>query len=174
MFFSKLNAMSIGTMWVLRSREESQFARPHSDYAKVGYCSVCGGPWIECNVETRSVVVVFPSPITNEAEQKLFENCLTAAGWNAHSACFSLHAPCSSDSQPALLALQEHIAMYSPELIIVFGSEPAQLMHPDFVSGQAHQFANTRLIVTHHPEEMISNPALKAQVWADLCLAKMK
>jgi len=157
MFFSKLNAMSVGPIWVWRSQTS----------AKVDCCSNCGEPWVQFNAEINSVLVVLAEPMTNDAQQKLLENCLSAAGWNPHSHCFSLHASCSSNST---IVLQEYIVKHAPELLIVFGRDAAQLLSPEFISGEIHSFENTRLIVTHHPEEMMNNPALKAQVWADLCL----
>lgn len=172
MFFSKLDAMSVGTMWILRSQEQPQFARHQHDCPEMDCCPMCGELWIQTHVEHGSILPVFATPLTNEAQQKLVGQCLTAAGWNAHSAGFSLHASCLSNCETALLALQEYIARYSPELVLVFGSDAAQLLHADFIPGQIHLFENTPLIATHHPEEMINNPALKAQVWADLCLAK--
>lgn len=150
MFFSKLNAMSVGPLWVLRSQ----------------MCSEA-----ELTAETSSVLPVLAKRITDAAQQKLFENCLSAAGWDPCSVCFSLHTFCSSNSATAL---QEYLLTHSPELIIVFGRDAAQLIGAEFLPGQIHSFENRRLIVTHHPEEMIINPALKAQVWADLCLAKME
>ena len=151
MFFSKLNAMSVGPLWVLRSQIGSEAELTAE--------------------ETSSVLPVLAKPITDQAQQKLLENCLAAAGWNPRSACFSLHTSCSSNSATAL---QEYIFTHSPKLIIVFGRDAAQLIGAEFVLGQIHSFGNRRLIVTHHPEEMINNPALKAQVWVDLCLAKME
>jgi hypothetical protein len=181
MLGSKLNAMSVGTMWVLRTQEQSQFARHVNVCPEVGCCPICGQSWTLPNTQQRaeesrvaehSVLVVLAEPITDEAQQKLFEACLAAAGWNIPLDCFSLHAPCSSNTQNAADVLQGYIAKQQPECIIVFGSNTAQLIHPEFVPGQIHQFANTRLMVTHHPEEMLNNPALKAQVWADFCSIK--
>lgn len=176
MFFSKLNAMSIGTVWVSRSQEKSQFAAHHSDFSTTDYCASCGEPWIQSAVEAATaIIVVTAESITNEVQQKLLENCLTMAGWGAQQTSFSLHASCSSDHQAALHVLQMQIAAQQPNLIIVFGHDAATLMeteHVEFIPGQIYQFANTQLIVTHHPQEMIDTPALKAQVWADLCSAR--
>jgi hypothetical protein len=177
MLSSKLNAMSVGTMWVMRSQEQSQFARHAKVYPEVEFCPICGLSWSLLEAEESrtiedSVLVVLAEPITDEAQQKLFENCLAAAGWNVPIDCFSLHASCSSNSQSAVAALHDYIAAQRPECIIVFGSDTAQLIHAELVPGQMHQFANTRLIVTHHPEEMLNNPALKTQVWADFCSIK--
>jgi hypothetical protein len=173
MLSSRLNAMSVGTLWVLRSQEESQFARYQPFCSEVEGCPICHQPWLreQGKAEEGSVLVVLAEPITDEAQQKLFQACLTAAGWN-QSSCIYLHVACSSDNRSAVLALQEHIASQAPEFITVFGSATAQFIHPELIPGQIHSYARTRLIVTHHPEEMINNPALKAQVWADFCLVK--
>lgn len=146
MLLSKLKAMSIGTAWVLRRQQEQT-----SDC-----CSVCGQPWLQPALAEQSVLAIFADPITDEVQQKLLANCLNAAGWYAKTTCFFLHSACASKSQTAL---QEYIATYTPQLIIVFGNTtlPADLSE------------NTRLLSTHHPAEMLANPALKAQVWADFC-----
>lgn len=173
MFFSKLNAMSVGTVWVMRDQKQSTTKSDHADFSSETYCAVCGKPWEQSSVEAAPVVVVTADPIIDETQQKLVANCLTAAGWGGQSTSFALHASCSSNHQSALHALRLQIDAQQPELIIVFGLDAAQLIdaqRTEFVPGQIQQFENTRLIATHHPEEMISAPALKAQVWADLCL----
>lgn len=183
MLCNKLNAMSVGTLWVLRSQEESQFAKHVKICPEVDCCPICGHSWALLNTQQRAeesrvvdnaVLVVLAESITNESQQKLFEACMAAAGWNVPLDCFSLHEPCSSNSQTAVDALQEYIAARQPECIVVFGMHTAQLIDSAFIPGQIHHYANSRLIVTHHPEEMLNNPALKAQVWTDLCLMKVE
>ncbi len=165
MLFCKLDEMSIGPLWLLRAKPTTCAVETRSD----ALCSVCGEAWLQSTDKDSSVIVVLASPLTEEVQHKLLKNCLAAAGWFSPS-IFSLHATCSADMTASLTALNEQIAVQSPELIIVFGLAAAQHINPEFISGKVHHFANTRLLVTYHPSEMIATPALKAQVWADLCL----
>lgn len=149
MLFSKLKAMSIGTMWALRNQETSSSC-----------CSVCGKPWMQPALEEQSVLAILADPVIDEAQQKLLVNCLKAAGWYAHTTCFFLHSACASNGQTIL---QTHIATQVPQLMIVFDHKS---LPPELVLDE-----NTRLIATYHPQEMLANPTLKAQVWADFCSA---
>ena len=40
--------------------------------------------------------------------------------------------------------------------------------------GKLHVLGDTQWIVTHHPREMLAQPALKREVWHDLCLLLSK
>ncbi|PRC91509.1 uracil-DNA glycosylase family protein [Solimicrobium silvestre] len=182
MLLSRLNEMSVGPLWVLRNQPvaqletqaefQSEIQSKTQSQIQTDACPVCGQAWLQSTLEGSSIVVVLAAPITDAAQQKLLDNCLQAAGWHAESSCFTLHVSCTSSPDASLMALQAQIAAQTPELIVVFGSTAATMINAEFSSGQIAQYANTRLIVTHHPAEMIANPSLKAQVWADLCLAK--
>ncbi|MCD6026515.1 MAG: Uracil glycosylase superfamily [Solimicrobium sp.] len=169
MFFSKLSAISVGPLWALRRQAEAPIDICHTS----NNCSVCGKQWITFYAEESYVVVIVASPIADNAQQKLLENCLLAAGWSTKFSYFSLHLNCSSNSGSALLALEEHIAAHPPELILVLGSNAGHWISPEIIIGQLNRFANIPLIVTPHPQEILLNPSLKAQIWADFCLMKL-
>jgi len=165
MWLSKLNQMSVGPLWVLRVQPDHAAA----------FCPVCGDAWLHPEGGDNAVLVVLVAPIIDQAQQILLQNCLRSAGMN-DCAYLTLHGNCTSGSDAAIAALQKQIAdrqnVATPfQTILVFGDAAAQRINPEFDRGQIHQYQHTRLIVTHHPEQMIADPSLKAQVWADLCLA---
>ncbi|MDP8566776.1 hypothetical protein [Methylophilus aquaticus] len=47
------------------------------------------------------------------------------------------------------------------------GTHYAQLAE---VRGQLHPHGETQVVITHHPRDMLAQPALKKEVWFDLCL----
>ena len=51
------------------------------------------------------------------------------------------------------------------------GAHYAQL---EEVRGQIHQHGETQVVITHHPRDMLAQPALKKEVWFDLCLLLAK
>ncbi|MET3105868.1 hypothetical protein AAKU67_000157 [Oxalobacteraceae bacterium GrIS 2.11] len=156
MWLSKLNEMSVGPLWVLRA----PVAQPRAT------CPVCGQAWATENAGTSWAILA--APITDPTQQALLQNCLHAIGWD-EAGSFNLHGACASPA--ALQALQEQQPGSDAQTLIVFGAQAARLIDPGFERGQVHQWQGSRLIVTYHPEEMIANPALKAEVWSDLCMA---
>ena len=159
MWLSKLDLMSVGPLWVLRAQ---------SPVPQV--CPVCGAPWVHATAADSSLLAVLSAPISDQAQQTLLQNCLRAAGFNEFN-CLTLHDTCPGSSEAAVTAMQKQVAETPFETIVVFGESAAQKINPEFRRGHPHIYQNARLIVTHHPEEMMANPALKAQVWSDLCQA---
>ena len=163
MWLSKYNEMSVGPLWVLRDRTIGA-ALPDTPV-----CSHCAAPWLLSVAEQASLLVVLPSEVSDQA-QLLLQNCLHAAGWRDAATVISLHTACANSAQAALVALQNQLSTAPVASIIVFGAEAAQRLDPNFVRGQVYSYHNARLIVTHDPQQMLTAPALKAQVWSDLCL----
>lgn len=178
MWLSKINQMSVGPLWVLRDQPDAVAGTNAGAQAAQPNCPVCGQPWLEYAPEpgqeiSAAPLIVLPEPLTDQAQQLLLQNCLLAtgiAGVIETAACLSLHSGCTANPESALAALQAQIEHTSPQAVIVFGAAAAEVINPAFRPGQLHQHANTALIVTCHPQEMLANPMLKAQVWSDLCL----
>lgn len=59
---------------------------------------------------------------------------------------------------------------------LLFGLEAAnQFLHADYASiatarGQVHAVGDTLFVITHAPQAMLDRPALKREVWQDICL----
>ncbi len=73
--------------------------------------------------------------------------------------------------------LERQIDLIQPRIILAMGRFAAQslLLTGDSISrlrGTAHRYRNVPLVVTYHPAYLLRNPADKAKVWDDLCLAK--
>ncbi len=167
MLLSKLGAMSIGPLWVLRSNAGTQSGKMDASAC----CPVCGQGWIESVGQDPTVLVVLPAPITDPAQALLLKNCLKAAGW-MDAGCVVLHVDCAADTGNALQVLQTQIESDGPDTVIVFGHQAARSISAELLPGQINACFGTRFVVTLHPEELIRDPLLKARLWADLCLAK--
>jgi len=165
MWLNKINEMSVGPLWVLRSPAQ---APRIGSFQSEQNCPACGAPWLHAGSDAAWVVL--PEPLTDARAQTLLRNCLQAAGWREAS-IFMLHQSCSLSPGVSLQNLHKQLTAGAPRIVMIFGSAVALQLDPGLVRGQIHSYQNTRLIVTHHPDEMIATPALKAQVWADLCLA---
>ena len=163
MWLSKYHEMSVGPLWVLRERS------PDAALPATQVCSHCAAPWLLSVPRQTDLLVVLPSGVSDQA-QLLLQNCLQAAGWRDVAALFSLHLPCANSAEAGLLALQNQLGTSPVATIVVFGADAAQRLDPTFVRGQIYSYQNARLIVTHDPQQMLDTPALKAQVWSDLCL----
>lgn len=109
-----------------------------------------------------------------------------------------LYCPSASDaaSQPLLQnilrALQlplEDVSLYQQRLhmtqvktrfCVLFGLEQANQFlaaeHAEIstVRGQVLTYGEMMVVITHHPHAMLENPALKKEVWQDLCLLLAK
>ncbi|NCS65221.1 MAG: uracil-DNA glycosylase [Hydrogenophilales bacterium CG03_land_8_20_14_0_80_62_28] len=92
------------------------------------------------------------------------------------------HPPGNRDPKPDEVAacipyLERQIDLIRPKIILAMGRFAAQslLVTGDSISrlrGQAHRYRDVPLVVTYHPAYLLRNPADKAKVWDDLCLAK--
>lgn len=162
MWLSKMNEMSVGPLWVLRS----QAAQP---LPSAQLCPRCGGPWLLSVPAETTLLVVLASDM-NDQQHQLLHNCLHAAGWRDAAALFSLHQSCADNTGAGLQALNVELNTAPVASIVVFGTDTARQIDPSFSRGQIHSYQNARLIVTHHPEQMLATPSLKAEVWSDLCL----
>ncbi len=161
MLLSQFNAMSVGPLW-------KQRAQP---VAVMPACP-CGQPWVlgaDADAGVQALVIL-ADPITDEVQQKLLDNILAAAGWRAQQ--FSFHVACGGSQTSA--ALQAQLTQ-SCNLVLACGRAAAQALQPgvEHESATLYQFDGRALLILPHPAELIANPALKAQVWATLCLAKV-
>lgn len=73
--------------------------------------------------------------------------------------------------------LRRQVELLQPRLILALGRFAAQtLLGSDApisrLRGQVHRYAGVPTIVSYHPAYLLRNPADKARVWRDLCLAR--
>lgn len=73
--------------------------------------------------------------------------------------------------------LQRQIALVKPKVIVAMGEFAAQSLLQtdapiDSLRGQVHRYEDVPLVVTFHPQDLLSKPENKPQAWADLCLAR--
>ncbi len=76
--------------------------------------------------------------------------------------------------QPTLLAQTrvQYAVLFGLQAANTFlGAHYAQLAE---VRGQVHQHGETQVVITYHPRDMLAQPALKKEVWFDLCLLLAK
>lgn len=87
--------------------------------------------------------------------------------------------PTSDEAAACLPYLQRQIALIRPDVIVALGKTAAVslLGLPADTSlaslrGPARDFAGVPLVITYHPAYLLRQPADKAKVWRDLCVAK--
>ncbi|TCJ18496.1 uracil-DNA glycosylase [Parasulfuritortus cantonensis] len=73
--------------------------------------------------------------------------------------------------------LERQIDLIRPKIILALGRFAAQslLLTEASISrlrGRVHHYRGVALVVTYHPAYLLRNPADKAKVWEDLCLAR--
>jgi DNA polymerase len=77
------------------------------------------------------------------------------------------------------LVLQQQVislGQVKTRFCVLFGLEAAnQFLNAEHwelesVRGQLHTLGDMAFVITHHPRAMLENPALKKEVWQDLCL----
>ncbi len=73
--------------------------------------------------------------------------------------------------------LQRQIDLIQPRIIVALGRIAAQslLLTDTSISrlrGEVHEYRGVPMVVTYHPAYLLRNPADKAKVWDDLCLAR--
>jgi len=164
MWLSKLNDMSVGPLWSLRA------TRSAAGETNESACPVCARAWLEQAAQHHEVLIILDDPIADPAQQALLDNCIRAAGWCDVASVLTLHAACSSDAGRS--ALERQLTATPVRRVIVFGQSAAHRIDAAFNRGAVHPFGPAGLIVTHHPAQLLATPALKAQTWADLCLAR--
>lgn len=125
-------------------------------------------------------------------------NVPTAAAEPLVQTPWLLYCPSASEaaSQPLLqnilralqLSLEEvslyqqclHMTQVQTRFCVLFGLEQANQFltaeHAEIstVRGQVLTYGEMMVIITHHPDAMLENPALKREVWQDLCLLLAK
>ena len=92
----------------------------------------------------------------------------------------SLQAPKALATQTCLIHLQQQIKLLQPKLILVMGQAAAHALLTDSplkneplgrLRSKLHQFANTPMIITYAPEQMMRSGEIKSNAWTDLCWA---
>jgi uracil-DNA glycosylase len=68
-------------------------------------------------------------------------------------------------------------ATFTPKICVIFGEATAQswLKTSDNLAnlrGKSHLMDNLQMVVTHDLQSLLATPALKPEVWQDLCLAR--
>jgi DNA polymerase len=89
--------------------------------------------------------------------------------------------PGNRDPRPEEVAaclpyLERQVDLIRPKLILALGRIAAQSLLVNDTSiarlrGKLHEYHGVPMIVTYHPAYLLRNPADKAKVWEDLCLA---
>jgi DNA polymerase len=90
--------------------------------------------------------------------------------------------PNNRDPQPDEVAaclpyLERQVALIQPRIILALGRVAAQSLLGSETAisrlrGGVHRYQGVPLVVTYHPAYLLRNPADKAKVWEDLCLAR--
>lgn len=90
--------------------------------------------------------------------------------------------PNNRDPQPDEVAaclpyLARQVELIQPRIILALGRFAAQSLLGSEVAisrlrGGVHRYQGVPLVVTYHPAYLLRNPADKAKVWEDLCLAR--
>ena len=164
MWLNQIHQMSVGPLWLLREP-----TLPPESPSRSSVCPSCGAPWLQTSAAEVDRVVVLDEPLGAAPTQMLLNNCLRAAGWH-QVAWLPLHRKCGT-TDSALQALQQAVLENSSMTILVLGTAATQTLDPQLQRGKPGQYHGALLIATHHPQQLLIDPALKAEVWSDLCLA---
>jgi uracil-DNA glycosylase family 4 len=129
------------------------------------------------------------APFTGEASV-LLGNMLKAMGLTVAEVTLTPAVKCRTEGQSTgaqELAqceafLRRQVALTRPKMILAMGRYAAQALLAQTVSnpvpplgqlrGVVHSYQGISVVVTYSPANLLRNPADKAKVWADLCLAK--
>lgn len=121
------------------------------------------------------------------AAGKLLDNMLRAIGLHRQQNVYltnvlkcrppEQHHSLSSEIAQCLPYLHQQIDLIKPKKIIALGNTAAHALLGGNtplknLRGQIHHYQTIPVIVTYHPAYLLRSPLDKAQVWADLCLAK--
>lgn len=73
--------------------------------------------------------------------------------------------------------VKTHMSKAQPRLLLILGPVAAQRLLNcdttlDALRGKVHHFANTAMIVIHHPAHLLQNPKDKRQTFDDLCMVQ--
>ncbi len=86
--------------------------------------------------------------------------------------------PSAEEVAACLPYLQRQIALIQPTVLVALGKTAAlsllglaPITAVAALRGKVHRYAELPLIVTYHPAYLLRQPADKAKVWDDLCLA---
>jgi DNA polymerase len=121
------------------------------------------------------------------ATGKLLDNMLRAIGLHRQQNVYlsnvlkcrppEQHHSLSSEIEQCLPYLHQQIELIKPKKIIALGNTAAHALLGGntplkTLRGHIHHYQTIPVIVTYHPAYLLRSPLDKAQVWADLCLAK--
>ena len=121
------------------------------------------------------------------AAGKLLDNMLRAMGLNRQQNVYlsnvlkcrppEQHHSLSREIAQCLPYLHQQIELIKPKKIIALGNTAAHALLScnaplKTLRGQVHHYQAIPVIVTYHPAYLLRSPLDKAQLWADLCLAK--
>ena len=72
--------------------------------------------------------------------------------------------------------LRRQIELVQPRVLLAMGRFAVQSLLDSSepigrLRGRVHRFDERPVVVTYHPAYLLRNPADKARIWADLCLA---
>ena len=124
--------------------------------------------------------------LLSEAAQRLLGNMLASVGQSLATASVTSLLKCGRASDAVLDAysdevqacqpiLQQQLALLKPSLIIAMGELAAQALvgvddELSSLVGEIHEYEGLPLLAMPHPEALLREPTLKAQVWRDLNL----
>jgi uracil-DNA glycosylase len=124
--------------------------------------------------------------LLNEPAQRLLSNMLASVGKTLDAVSVTSLLKCARSADSILDAysnevqacqpfLRQQLALLKPSLVIAMGALAAQALVgvDDELSqllGEIHEYEGLPLLVLPHPEALLAQPSLKAQVWRDLNL----
>ena len=112
-------------------------------------------------VSDLPLLLVTAQALSDTQQQSLLQHCLRAGGWPADTPLLLLAA---QQSAAAVQQLASQVQLLAPASLLILGQPAAALQEQLAALGWSG-----KVLVTHHPAEMLAQPGLKAQVWADLC-----
>lgn len=106
----------------------------------------------------------------------LLEKIVVAMGFSREKICLLSIGSCP-DGAPAAWrdSLTQRIAEVGPEVVVTLGEQSTKLLLPgdrplERLRGRFHDFNGISLMPSFHPDAMLSNEALKRDVWNDMKL----
>lgn len=136
---------------------------------------------IEQATALAAVAESAPVPLLEDAAPRLETPWLLYAPQAADVGCQTLlenimRALALPTEQVVLHQQPLRLSQVAVRYCLLFGLEAAnQFLHADYASiatarGQVHSVGDTLFVITHAPQVMLDRPALKREVWQDICL----
>lgn len=151
-------------------------AVPAKEHAAVPERAAAPEPELQCRVEgdrRARLVVVMSGAGYAGAAGGLLKKILAAMGFAPEGICLISFEPGADGGSQSRRSLVREISSVAPEVVVALGEEAAQLLLQGRepigeMRGRFQDFQGIALMPSYHPESLLTNEALKRDVWNDM------